>query len=402
MAARKDKRKGWIVDFVMAFPDGKKKRVRETSPLQSNRGAEQYERERREVLFERWVNRKRGVPDEKEVPTFATWWNGRFWRERVIGARNSHSEKESKTSIYNKYLEVRFANLRLDQIINDGHIPAFRAELIDLMDKGKFGEARFNNILTPLGTALRYAKKQGIIAFVPDMGLLKIDPPEIKWWDFYQYARILASALAHEPEWYVAACLAGEAGLRIGEIRALVWERDLDLIAGTLTVNRQVRHGVEGKPKGRRRRSVPMTSTLLAALKGMSVVRRGLVVRNPDGSPIRDGQTTHSILRICRKAGLPERAWHCMRHTFGTHAAMLGVNPWSLMVWLGHQAITTTHRYVHVAGAHRRPFPEAVKDAGKKEDDPDLRVIEKLGARFDVHNHGTILAPKENAGTSPA
>jgi integrase len=58
--------------------------------------------------------------------------------------------------------------------------------------------------------------------------------------------------------------------------------------------------------------------------------------------------------------GLPNSRWHKLRHTFGTHAALFGVNPWSLMVWMGHKTITETLRYVHVAHAHRRPVPQVV------------------------------------------
>ena len=40
-----------------------------------------------------------------------------------------------------------------------------------------------------------------------------------------------------DPMWYAARCLAGEAGSRVAEIRALDWRRDVDLVAGTITVD---------------------------------------------------------------------------------------------------------------------------------------------------------------------
>lgn len=52
----------------------------------------------------------------------------------------------------------------------------------------------------------------------------------------------------------------------MGEVKALRWREDVDLVAGTITVNQQIRHGVLGTPKGRTRRVVPMTPTLHAAL----------------------------------------------------------------------------------------------------------------------------------------
>ena len=382
MAVRKESW-GWIVDFWMKYPDGDKDRVREKSPIQSRRGAEAFERDRRAELMEQWKQEQLGlvVRLKKEVPTFTKWWDGRFWRERVVGERNGESEKEAKRSIYKNYLKERFGQLPLDVIVNDGHLPDFRATLVEKVDKGALSEKTVNNILSPLRAALRYAADQGVIANEPRIKGFKIEPPEVVWWEFKQYARILAAAQEKEPFWYVPACLTGEAGLRIGEVRALIWERDVDLIAWTITVQRQCRKGKEGKPKGKKRRTIPMTATLHDALLGLDVVRRGYVARNTDGSPLRDGQTTHAMPRVCRKAGLDERGWHTMRRSFATHAALFGVNPWRLMAWLGHKSIEQTMRYVHVAEDHRRPIPPECLEAGDGEADPDLRIIKMLGAR---------------------
>jgi len=64
---------------------------------------------------------------------------------------------------------------------------------------------------------------------------------------------------------YAAAVSGGRGGLRVGEVKALRWREDVVLVAGTSTVNQQIRHGVLGTPKGRTRRVVPMTPTLHAA-----------------------------------------------------------------------------------------------------------------------------------------
>ena len=83
------------------------------------------------------------------------------------------------------------------------------------------------------------------------------------------------------------------------------------------------------------------------------------------------------ILRICRRAGLPEKRWH----TLGTHAALFGVNPWQLQSWMGHKRIDETMIYVHVAENHRREIPEPVLVAVAGEIDPDRRVLKMLAAR---------------------
>jgi integrase len=72
-----------------------------------------------------------------------------------------------------------------------------------------------------------------------------------------------------------AVALAGEAGLRVGEVKALRWREDVDLIARTLTVNQQTRNAETTTPKGRTRCTIPMTDTLVQALKRLDVPPRG-------------------------------------------------------------------------------------------------------------------------------
>ena len=102
------------------------------------------------------------------------------------------------------------------------------------------------------------------------------------------------------------------------EVHALRWREDVDLVSGHVTVNQQSWKGQVGTPKGRTRCTIPMTDTLLAAIKALEVVRTGNVIRNPDGTPIRDAQTSHATYRICVRAGLPKQGWHTLRDAFRT------------------------------------------------------------------------------------
>jgi integrase len=316
------------------------------------------------------------APEKPEVPTFHEWFKGRFWREWVVGRRNKPSEVRSKEIIHRCHLEGAFGHLRLDQI-GAGEVAAFRASLVEK----KLSEKRINNILAVLSKPLKYAMDCELISKAPKIGMFKVERPEIVAWDFAQYARLLAAAKAESPEWYAGTCLAGEAGLRVGEVKALRWREDVDLIAKTITVNQQTRNGQTTTPKGRTRRTVPMTATLLGALKRLETIREGFVVRNLDGSAKTDNQADAAMRRICRRAGLPVRLFHTLRHTFGTHAALFGVNPWRLQAWMGHKRIDETMLYVHVAEAHHRELPEVVRDAALGEGDPDARILKMLAAR---------------------
>ena len=252
---------------------------------------------------------------------------------------------------------------------------------------GKLKDKSINNVLAILSKPLRYAKKVRVIADVPDMGLLRVERPEIEAWELEQYRSYLATAKEMSPSRYAAACLGGEAGLRVGEIKALEWERDVDMVARTITVNAQTRHGVTGTPKGRTRRTVPMTDTLVEALRGLNRIRRGLVICNEDGSAKSDNQCTKANYLICKRAGLPRRGWHVLRHSFATDAARYGVSPWTLMQWLGHKSMKETLGYIDFAQAHARPIPEPILQAGAGETSPDRKVIKMLGARS-----GTLTA----------
>ncbi|HWU86790.1 MAG TPA: tyrosine-type recombinase/integrase [Kofleriaceae bacterium] len=302
----------------------------------------------------------------QEVMTFKEWFNGRFWREWVVGRKNKPTEVRSKQIIYRCHLEQRFGDMPLDEI-TVSEVAQLRA---DLIEEG-LSEKRINNILAVLSKPLKYAVDCELIARAPKIGMFKVERPEVVAWDFAQYARLLAAAKLEGENWYAGVCLAGEAGLRVGEIKALRWREDVDMVARTITVNLQSRNGVVTTPKGRTRRSVPMTATLHDALKRMQTIREGLVLRRLDGSPKTDNDADTAIRRICRRAGLPVRYFHVLRHSYGTHAALFGVNPWRLQAWLGHKRIDETMIYVHVAEVHGRELPEEIQRAANGITDPD-------------------------------
>jgi integrase len=289
---------------------------------------------------------------------------------------NKAGTMETKKNIYENHLGTMFGKLRLDQI-DEAQIARFRAQLVSK----QLSQKTINDILGVLSKPLRYAEEVRLLNRAPRIGMLKVERPAGRWIELEQYPLLLEGAQVEGTMWYVAACLTGEAGLRIGEVKALDWQRDCDLVGRALTINQQTRKGETGTPKGRTRRTVPMTDRLLEALKSLEVLRRGFVVRNPDGTAMTDGQASHAFERIRARMGLPICGWHIARHSFAIHAALFGANPWRLMAWLGHKQIEETMRYVHVAEQHPRPLPEGIAKAGAAEPDPDRRILRMLHAR---------------------
>ena len=92
-------RKYLFVDVNFEFPDGRRLRVRKVSPVQTQRRAEQYEREVRAALLTGTFERKEETP----APTLAEF-EPRFIEEWCRANKQKPSGIESKQSVFRLYL----------------------------------------------------------------------------------------------------------------------------------------------------------------------------------------------------------------------------------------------------------------------------------------------------------
>ena len=278
----------WRYRHVVQAPDGTRERINGSAPTHLNTkvAAERAMLDHIERALTRNACRRR-----KETPTFS----GVVQRTVLEGMGGRSQEQAERGALEGHHLRVPpQAAVRRDAARRDRRRPRSREFRATLVAK-KLCEKRINNILAVLSKPLKYAVDCELIAKAPRIGMFKVERPEIVAWDFEQYARLLAAAKVEGDEWYAAVCLAGEAGLRVGEVKALRWREDVDMIAKTITVNQQTRNRETTTPKGRTRRTIPMTATLHEALKRMSVIREGLVVRNLDGTAKTDDQADKAI-----------------------------------------------------------------------------------------------------------
>jgi integrase len=144
--------------------------------------------------------------------------------------------------------------------------------------------------------------------------------------------------------------LAGEAGLRRGELVAL--ERG-DIGGREVVVRRNEWEGIVGLPKGGRLRRVPMTARLRTALDAVAHLRGERVLWGAEGPAL--VTTLQSWMEVAtRRAGLtPSRDIHKLRHTFCSHLAMRGASPKAIQELAGHADLTTTMRYMHLSPASK-------------------------------------------------
>ncbi len=342
---RRDRKTGEVrtflmVDVVFEHPDGRTERVRKVSPVQTKRGAEQYERDLRQAIL--GGQRQPEVKAKENVPTL-----GEFAPEFIEGYAKANQEKpstiHSKEAIIRTYLVPRFGGKRLDQI-----------ETVDVQRlKGSLQKLKpktVNNVLSCLLTLFKTAVEWGVVENRPTVKLLKVPKTEVAFYEPEEYERLVEAAGAIDPRLEIMVLLGGDAGLRSGEIIAVEWS-DIDFKRGLLKVQRSEWRGQVTVPKGGRSRQVKLTDRLLEKLRAHRNLRVRVLSR--DGGD----QVTRQVLSgwmatAQRRANLKETgALHILRHTFCSRLALLGAPTMAIKELAGHQDISTTQKYMHLSPA---------------------------------------------------
>jgi integrase len=170
------------------------------------------------------------------------------------------------------------------------------------------------------------------------------------------------AAAASDPRYRAAIFLAADAGLRVGEIRALRW-CEVNELGRELAISQSYdRNNELTETKGWERRVVPISDRLWSALKVLD--RAGpLVVSRLDGEPLGYDVTRETVREIYLRAGVayPPKPWHSLRHSFGTGLANAGVPVHVIKTLMGHKSIETTLRYMHTDRAAKRDAIDALR-----------------------------------------
>lgn len=340
MPAYRDPDSGkWRYRKRVRLPDGTRERIKGTPLVNTKAAAESAEREHIERLLEECRNPGSTTLSKKEVPTLQEFKIE--FMATYVQANNKPSERMSKEYMFKHHLLPALGRRRLDEIATRD---------IEKLKAKKLAEGlapkTVNNMLSCLGKTLRYAAENEIIDKIPRLRFVKVFDKPIDFLDFEEYERLMEAAKA-DPETYPAILLAGDAGLRMGEVRALKWE-DLDLVARRVVVQRTDYRGYMGSPKGGRLRRIPLTKRLCAALKAARHLKGPWVFCDMDGKMWSRGEADTPLRRAYRKAGLRKIGWHTLRHTFCSHLAMRGAPVRTIQELAGHASLTTTMRYMHL------------------------------------------------------
>ena len=156
-------------------------------------------------------------------------------------------------------------------------------------------------------------------------------------------------------------------GLRIGEFCGLRWE-DIDFGHQQMHIRRTASYCYDPinkkqtilvrKPKTKSsNRTIRINDSVFEVLKFLKSKNfySGYLIRNskdfniPDVAiPCSDKVLRQKLSRTLKQAGISPHRFHCLRHTFASHAISLGKNPKTVSVILGHASVDfTLNVYVH-------------------------------------------------------
>ena len=164
--------------------------------------------------------------------------------------------------------------------------------------------------------------------------------------------------------------LALNTGLRLGELTALEWERDIDLENKMLYVNHSI-VVVKDRSKGAKKnyiakdqdstktdagqcRPIPLNDDAIKALNNLKEYTgtTPYVLATKDGNRKSTRDVDKIVRRVIRRAGFPEEKVygpHALRHTFATLLLLNGVDIKIVSELLGHSNVSITYNtYIHV------------------------------------------------------
>ena len=360
MSVRREKRKNrdgsyrerWMIHIVQVNPKGEEITVRKTAALQSKREADREEREIRAAITNGTYIPKK---DRKEMPTLKEFENE--FIDCHAESNNKQSYVGSERSIFRNHLIPDFGHLRLSEI-RKRHIEKFKAQKLK-----KLKPATVNNLLTVLRKTLAVAKDWEIITDFPKFDFLKVPPQKFDFLEFEELDQLIEGA---EPKWKPLCIVAGNTGLRLGEVLALKWKH-VDLKRRLIRVEEAISKGKLTTPKNGKSRVIELNKNAYNALKQhrkMNQFKSVYVFCDDKGDRLTEGKLRWPLWRACDAANLRRIRMHVLRHTFASHLAMRGRPVNEIKELMGHASIKTTERYMHLSPNSRRAAVDSLVTSG--------------------------------------
>ena len=263
--------------------------------------------------------------------------------------------------IYSNHLEKPFSNMELNKITDSLAAEKF---------SGPLSNSTRKSIYCVLNQILKFASRKYSF-LVPNLKnpVLESCCKPVEVLTRTEQGRLLSSLYSETDLFKTAILLCLYTGLRLGELCALKWS-DIDfengLVKVSSTVQRLYIEGEETKtglletsPKSEfSRREIPLSSAVADKIVGFKN-RKTYVFGGM--KPVEPRTMQNHFKKIIREAGLPDKNFHILRHTFATNCVEGGTDVKSLSEILGHSDVQITlNRYVHPSMDTKRRYIDSL------------------------------------------
>jgi len=357
--ARRTRRRGWGQGSVEQLKSGYW-RIRWRERAGERRTAKYADRGDAEAVLARILGNVRDgkpsghvAPESADAPLLSEL--AEKWIER---RQQTHRAWRGDKNLWKKHLKPMFGHLHPAEVDQGGVRRLVETKLAEELSPQSVG-----NIVRLLSTFYSDIIEQGLAQVNPARALPRStrrliksthDPRQTAFIEKQgDIARIYSKL---EQPFATMFAVGALAGLRPGEIIGLEWG-DVDLGAGRMLVQRQVRHGKVGPTKSGKPRLVPIIGPLSKILAGWKLATGGEGLLFKPLTPWRSrskfikDSTMRDALRVAfRACGLPETwTWYTVsRHTYASQHVMGGGSLATLREILGHSSVTVTERYAHL------------------------------------------------------
>jgi len=347
----------WWIRY--AGPDGKI--IRESSGSTKFRDAEA-------MLIQRRQMAKEGK--EPEVKRIANYLFNELAEQYLEWSQRQRSFRSKR--LFVKQLQEEFGNLPLRRF-NTMLLEQFQSKRLQKGNK----PATANRLLATLKHMFTKAVEwnlveEEVLKRIRKVRLLEENNRRLRYLTPEECQELIRACDPHLRPIVVTAL---NSGMRKSEVLNLRWE-NVDLQNGFILLD-QTKNG--------ERREIPINATLRETLMGLFIGRAKRidipwVFYDPvTGKPYQS--VKRSFASACRRAGIKDFTFHCLRHTFASHLVMAGVDLTTVKELLGHKNLTMTLRYAHLAPSHKVNAVNALD--GKL--NPDVRYPDISSAQK-VHN----------------
>lgn len=282
-----------------------------------------------------------------------------FWLDSIFN-QIKPSTYENYFNCMNKYVIPFFSSTG-----NNSLSEFSAAKFVKIIkENDHLSESYKRKILAIFKTALRdiLKGKEDYSTIVEVVSLPKLENSVIEVFSIREQRLIENTVLMSKDRRTLGILLCIYTGIRLGELCALKWG-DIDLEAGTMSITRTVSRTKQfqegenktalliGTPKSQRSlRKIPLPDFLLKICEEYKQIYdyENNYILTAGKTPI-DPRTYQKIYkRILRNAGVKDRKFHAIRHTFATRALELGVDIKTLSEILGHSNVSITlNIYAH-------------------------------------------------------